>query len=319
MASVSDAEDVERQSNHVERTSPPIPKDVPNLRERAGQGCFLCLETHSQGQYAVLVPMSITNQRTGKITTIYDPNSLWDSAGESDCEIYQRLLDACYQRLGWWKRWLPYYGIIKVTEFNFQFGGVVESDRRYPIYMEPANLEDISEKCNQAIARHPTDSYFDLDQICLDDREHSDECLIGMWEWSQPCIKVEAEKAEQRLKQPLFLSRLKDCTRDPMKVNGLDSLKGMAQDTCIYEIKGPKGIDLPLPNQEFRCTAWRRGLQFALGWQIDRMCVELPFRASCTALAVALIWLCVVIWRGAGVIGGLHSRSPRLLQRLLQL
>ncbi|KAM0376572.1 hypothetical protein ACHAPY_007117 [Fusarium culmorum] len=261
MASVSDAEDLERQGNPDESTVPPAPKDIPDLRQRAGQGCFICLESHSQGQYAVLVPcLRPTESRqvrgirknldTGKKTTIYNPNSLWDSAGESDCEIYQRLLGECYQRLGRWKRWLPYYGIIKVTEVNFQFDGVVESDGRYPIYMEPANLEDISDKCKDAIARHPTDSYFDLDQICLDDREHSDECLIGMREWSQPCIKVEAEKAEQRLKQLLFLLRMKDCTRDPMKVNGLDSLKGMAQDTCIYEIKYvfPTLIPSPTPD-----------------------------------------------------------------------
>jgi hypothetical protein len=116
----------------------------------------------------------------------------------------------------------------------------------------------------------------------------------------QPCIRIKAEEAEQRLKKLLFLSHLKECARDPDKANGLHSLRGMAQESCIYDIKGSNGIDLPLPYQEFRCKEWRRGLQYVLGWQTDRIRIELPFRISCASLAIALVWLCLVVWKGAG-------------------
>jgi hypothetical protein len=42
-------DDVERQGILL------ASKKVPDLQERAGQGCFICLESHNQGQYAVLV------------------------------------------------------------------------------------------------------------------------------------------------------------------------------------------------------------------------------------------------------------------------
>ncbi|KAH7230084.1 uncharacterized protein BKA55DRAFT_207475 [Fusarium redolens] len=97
----------------------------------------------------------------------------------------------------------------------------------------------MSEECEKIIARHPTDPYFDLNDTCLNDSQHSEQCLIGMQEWSQPYIKVEAEEAEQRRKRLLFLSHLKECARDPARANGLYTLEGLAQESCIYDIKYP--------------------------------------------------------------------------------
>ena len=48
----------------------------------------------------------------------YEKMMPWDNACESDNDIYQRLVDTCYQYLGCWKRWLPYYGITEVSEVN---------------------------------------------------------------------------------------------------------------------------------------------------------------------------------------------------------
>ncbi|KAJ4243332.1 hypothetical protein NW762_014818 [Fusarium torreyae] len=247
MSSISHVQDVERQGNVGDRACLLASKKIPELQERAGQGCFICLESHKQGQYAVLVPcLRPTKSRqmtarieyyTGKSKLIYGKHSPWDSACESDCDIYHRLLDTSYRHLGRWKRWLPYYGITEVLEVKFQFAGVVESGGRYPIYMDHLNLKDISEECEKAIARHPTGPYFDINDACLGGAEHSDQCIIGMQEWSQPCIRIEAEEAEQRRKRLLFLSHLKDCARDPTKANGLHSLKGLAQESCIYDIK----------------------------------------------------------------------------------
>lgn len=103
--------------------------------------------------------------------------------------------------------------------------------------MNPVEPDNVSEQCEKIIAIHPTGPYLDINDACLDDYSHSRQCLIGMEEWSQQCIRVNAEKAEQRRKGLLFLSHLKDCARDPTRANGLRTLEGLAQESCIYDIK----------------------------------------------------------------------------------
>ena len=208
---------------------------------------------------------------------------------------------------------------------QFQFAGVVEPDRRYPIRMDPVKPDNVSEECEKIIARHPTGPYFDINDVCLDDYHHSDQCLIGMEEWSQPCIRVDAEKAEERRNRLLFLSLLKDCARDTARASGLYTLEGLAQESCIYDtkyfpsfpptpsplyilwersysdlVRGPNRVALPLPHQRFQGTVRMRGLHFVLGLQKDRMRIELPFRISCAWFGIAVIWLCLVLWRAGG-------------------
>ena len=126
--------DVERQTSAgVQDSAEAFPR-VPDFQDRAGHGCFLCLESPRQGQYAVLVPCLRPTEAREEKMLVYDtddtddtdetddtrakyvPVAPWDRACESDQDIYQRLVDTCYQRLGGWKRWLPYYGVVKVRE-----------------------------------------------------------------------------------------------------------------------------------------------------------------------------------------------------------
>ncbi|WAO96032.1 Hypothetical protein NCS54_01368900 [Fusarium falciforme] len=247
MPSISYVHDIERQAGLGVRTFSQVIKNMPDFRDRAGQGCFLCLESPRHGQYAALVPcLRPANARrvighsgifSDNPKPIYEKMMPWDSACESDSDIYQRLVDTCYQHLGRWKRWLPYYGITEVLEVNFQFAGVIDPDGRYPIQMDPVKPDNVLVDCERIIARHPTGPYFDINDVCLDDHHHSYQCLIGMEEWSQPCIRVDAEKAEQRRNRLLFLSLLKDCARDPAGANGLHTLEGLAQESCIYDTK----------------------------------------------------------------------------------
>lgn len=120
--------DVERQPVVSLHTSSHVAENMPDFRDRAGQGCFLCLESYRDGQYAVLVPcLRPTKARQVKGQSdvfsdnprpIYEKMIPWDSVCESDSDIYQRLTDTCYQHLAPWKRWLPYYGITEVLEVN---------------------------------------------------------------------------------------------------------------------------------------------------------------------------------------------------------
>lgn len=103
-------------------------KNIPSLQERAGQGCFLCLDSYGRRPYAILVPCLRPTEARGvkeRIWTdarswkeVYEDTMPWENACESDEDIYCRLRDTCYRHLGWWKRWLPYYGITNVLEVN---------------------------------------------------------------------------------------------------------------------------------------------------------------------------------------------------------
>lgn len=96
---------------------------------------------------------------------------------------------------------------------------------------------NIREEREKNRARYPTNPYFYINDVCLDNYHHSDQCLIDTEEWSQLCIRVDAEKAEQRRNGLLFLSLPKDYARDPARANGLYTLEGLAQESCIYNTK----------------------------------------------------------------------------------
>lgn len=64
--------------------------------------------------------------------------------------------------------------------------------------------------------------------------------------------------------------------------------------------RGSKAIAMPLPYGDFRGKDWMRGIHLVLGWQTDRMYIEIPFRVSCFLLMICFIWFCAVLWRGGG-------------------
>lgn len=53
---------------------------------------------------------------------------------------------------------------------------------------------------------------------------------------------------------------------------------------------------MPVPHERFQGTEEMRGLHFVLGFQTDRIGIELPFRISCAWLGITAVWLCLVIW-----------------------
>jgi hypothetical protein len=128
LSSISYGYDVERQAGLDVRAFPQVTKNMPDIRDRAGQGCFVCLESPRQGQYAALVPclrpapvhrvVGLSEIFSDNPKPIYEKTMPWNNACESDNDIYRPLVDTCYQYLGRWKRWLPYYGITEVPEVN---------------------------------------------------------------------------------------------------------------------------------------------------------------------------------------------------------
>ena len=116
----------------------PITRSL-NLLDRAGQRCFLCLNSRKTGSYAVAVPclrptkarrivsrrlmtkVSVSGQRTlvpAPAGENYEELNPREVACESDMSVYERIAQMTFLCHGRWKRWLPFYGVVHVREVN---------------------------------------------------------------------------------------------------------------------------------------------------------------------------------------------------------
>lgn len=53
-------------------------------------------------------------------------------------------------------------------------------------------------------------------------------------------------------------------------------------------------------NEPWKETTPIRALHFVFGWQMDRIKLELPYLASVRVFGIGLVWLVVLLSRGAG-------------------
>lgn len=119
---------------------------------------------------------------------------------------------------------------------KFEFAGVVELNGRYPIQMEWVQSDNVKRRCLDKIERHMEDCV-DINDSCQDGYTHSSRCLIAMEEWSQPCRRVEAELAEERLRLLRLRCSLTEYALQPENADGMFTFEGFAQDGCIYDVK----------------------------------------------------------------------------------
>ena len=78
--------------------------------------CFLCLRGRRPVHYAIRIPCFRPGLVTPYVRKEGRPKPVRNDYSEKDSAIYQRLLAACYQFHGKWKRWIPFYGIVDVRE-----------------------------------------------------------------------------------------------------------------------------------------------------------------------------------------------------------
>jgi len=118
---------------------------------------------------------------------------------------------------------------------QIKFDGRVSPNDRFFGLIEPVDLEKTKEKCHQAIKKCPVaEEWNGWDECDGAGEYHTDECQTAMEHvWSE-CLTVAAEKAEERLERMHLRYLLKQCARDPDSANGLKTLRGMAQESCIY-------------------------------------------------------------------------------------
>ncbi|KAK3291662.1 uncharacterized protein B0H64DRAFT_330430 [Chaetomium fimeti] len=260
--------DIERSACLPEETAVPPPPALPSHTQdplyKSGTVCFVCLDSPRDGQYVVKVkclkpkrkrkiiqwtletthseslsetssdtPSHSSESRTVRMrkeTAIYERRQPWDTVLEDDRKVYIRMLEACFQHLGKWRKWLPFYGVVSVTEF--QFDGRISRGGRFSGLMIPVDIDKIIKDCEQAIEMEPMPGDHNGWDSCYNGH-HATDCKNKM-EWDQKCLTVSAEKANERLRRiPLhYLFTL--CARNPTDANGLDTLSGMTQGSCIY-------------------------------------------------------------------------------------
>lgn len=123
---------------------------------------------------------------------------------------------------------------ITFLDTQFHFLGELQKDGRYQIHAEPIDTSDLVEECRNKIARHPAWPW--LDDAC-DGPYHSQDCLLGMEEYRQPCVRIEAKEAEQRLRRLHLRYLLKKSALWPDFANGRNTFDGFASRGLIYDTR----------------------------------------------------------------------------------
>ena len=123
-----------------------------------------------------------------------------------------------------------------LTRIKFQAVGVVGRDSRLPIHMVPIKTEQVLEEADRVVAQRPDSMTIELGEFCTP-WGHSIDCQDMMHYQSKPCIEEQIEAARQRQRKLAMLHLLRDCARDPSSANGLWTLEGMAQNSCIFELE----------------------------------------------------------------------------------
>lgn len=202
-------------------------------------------------------PEATSNNNTGrrrpssKSRLIYWPIEEWEKAIEDDRAVYFRMVKTCFRDLGRWKRWLPYYGVVSVNEVTvspalslcgtgsflllsqIKFDGRATRDGRFFGQIESVDLDKIRKECKEALENRPIPEDWNGFEAC-DGSWHTEKCMMAMEYSMSDCLAIQADRAEDRLKRMGRRYLLTTCARDPDIANGLDTLSGMAQKSCIY-------------------------------------------------------------------------------------
>lgn len=99
--------------------------------------------------------------------------------------------------------------------------------------MISVDIEKTKKDCQQAIKMEPIPDR-DNDWDSCDGGYHVKDCEDGMAHFDQECLTVSAKKAKERLRLISLHYLLTACARKPADANGLDTLSGMTQGSCIY-------------------------------------------------------------------------------------
>jgi hypothetical protein len=183
----------------------------------------------------------------------YAPLTAKEAAVESDTVIWNRIRETYFSDKGQWKRWLPFYGPTTVREVEvrmkltikisvahfvaqFQFVGVIDPGDRYKVFgVTPVDVDKVRQRADRTIAMAPNE--IDFEYCSPGCGNCPTENCPAFRDSSQPCILDLVDEAEQQKRKLCLLGQLKDCANSPWVANGLKTLGGMAQNSCIYDLE----------------------------------------------------------------------------------
>ncbi|KAF3003052.1 hypothetical protein E8E13_007063 [Curvularia kusanoi] len=181
------------------------------------------------------------------------PKPVIDSNYEKDSDIYKKLVAACYQFHGKWKKWIPFYGVVGMQETQFCFNAMTDIQDKFEIHLKPLDLE-----------AH--------DRLHLSDNLRS---LLRKTERNEPKDRHFMSFSMRTSLERYYL--LKACALDPMKADRLyfPTLEGMALKKS--PILNDNDFKLPTGKTNGSIpTDTLPGFEMALGWQTGRIIHELP-------------------------------------------
>ena len=225
---------------------------------------------------------------------------------------------------------------------KFRFEGSVQSDGMYPariMYLEIDAIRNDHEKQRDAHKRASNNDlnwgYCDMLGLTqCDGILHSDECSTDTKLWGVECAHVQAKFAISRLARLEKLDDLLTCITSPEKADLYDTLsEGMAQESCIYSLKGAdRGGFFDPSKRHGRVQAFPdndrkvntsdnfRALRVEFGWRWSEIRRDLPVAASILCAVVFAVWTCTLIvgvvtgdWQTGLALGSLLLTSAVLL------
>ncbi|KAF8850321.1 hypothetical protein BDZ45DRAFT_809232 [Acephala macrosclerotiorum] len=235
---------------------------------------------------------------------------------EDEMRIYQDLVRTWYKMRGWWWRYIPFYGILGLEEVKFRF--LRKHNNDFSVRIEKLNIPRIEEQLINELEQAEAwiariTSPVDFNITCYEDTfnglwEH--ECLecLAATEPDALCPFQWRRERERKLDRLRLLSLPLLCFQDPKKAVDQWTLKGMAQESCIYrtsDIKCNRYFMTRVAETKFR------------GLMIHWGCKWRPLDVPAVALIIVTLWKASGgNWEAAFAAGGFYimlvSLSPRL-------
>lgn len=118
---------------------------------------------------------------------------------------------------------------------QFSFTGPKTHDGRFPIYVSSLDLDSIRDSADCIIAQKPDEHEIAFGDPCNEELGCSQQCQTLQDALGRKCIMLQIKDATERKQDLASLHLLREYVRNPWNANGMQTLAGRAQDTCIYE------------------------------------------------------------------------------------
>lgn len=118
---------------------------------------------------------------------------------------------------------------------QFSFLGTVDHDGHFRIHATSLDLEHIKSCADSIIDQEPDEVEVEFGDPCNEILGCSQQCLTLQNALGRKCIRDQIKDAKKHKKKLASLHLLREFALNPWAANGMETLMGMAQDSCIYD------------------------------------------------------------------------------------